>query len=166
MILFVMRIGKSHRPMDRQPDRVLIRPDNSMFAMCGEKHVPAGTEESLASPILELNASRPLNHHHPLVTLLIVPEPFRRRVSVRCNPFDADVPVLDQCFEEFLMLLGWKIGENICCVHGMHDTETSRKSQAGETRQCPHMLWICSGSACFFCNDTVTMTWWCRKDKE
>ena len=103
---FCDAIGESHRPMDRQPDRVLIRPDNSMFAMCGEKHVPAGTEESLASPILELNASRPLNHHHPLVTLLIVPEPFRRRVSVRCNPFDADVPVLDSVSRNSSCCLG------------------------------------------------------------
>lgn len=53
---------------------------------------------------------------HPLVLVLIVPVPFGTGLPGRNDPFDADVVVLGEDFDEFLGQIRRQVGEEI--VHG------------------------------------------------
>ncbi len=81
---------------DRQPNRWLVigRPFDSMLGMCGQVDVITGTE--IDGSAFELQPGCPLQDHHPLMFILVVPEPLLRCMTMRDDPFDAQVG----CFEQ------------------------------------------------------------------
>ncbi len=82
--------------------------------------------------ILKPQPSRALQHHDPLVLVLVVPEAFRRGVAVRDDSLDADVGVVEQRCDKLVGQVSAQLNEEIqdCPPSRSPWTETGSPSQS------------------------------------
>ncbi len=66
--------------------------------------------------ILKLEPGRSFQHHDPFMLILVVPEPFRRGVAVRNDPFDADLGGGEDRLHDFIGKLIREVMEEISLV--------------------------------------------------
>lgn len=101
--------------MYRQPNRRLIGcgPLDPVLFVCWNVQPISRPHLNRLFVALEPEPSFALNHHNPLVFVLVVPKAIGRSMAVRNDSLDADVGCIDERLDQFFQQALGNIGEKV-----------------------------------------------------
>ena len=107
----------SGRKKDGKPDRRfrLTGPFHAMFAVAANQDVISWLKPDFLAGIFEPKQPLAGNYQHPFVFSLIVPLVWRCRVTVRNDPFNANVSVLGEDRDKFRGQISRQILQQVSC---------------------------------------------------
>ena len=107
--------------MEREPDCRSggIRPLDPMAAVRRDLDPVAGAQHEGVRRALDAERRAPAQEHDPLVPLLIVPAPRRRRLTGGDDPLEREAGVVEQDLDQLAGLRTAEMGEQVASPHAV-----------------------------------------------